>query len=53
MQQKRRVEHMLRRRATGMTYKEMSDEFQMSPQHIGSLVRKHGPKITEKEEDEE
>ena len=41
MQEKQRIKHMVRRRAAGMTLKEVGEEFDLSPQHVGRLIRGH------------
>jgi YesN/AraC family two-component response regulator len=37
----KRIKHMAKRRASGMTFKELGEEFDLSPQHVGRLVRGH------------
>jgi hypothetical protein len=41
MQHDKRVSHMAKRRASGMTFRELGEEFDLSPQHVGRLVRGH------------
>ena len=38
-QHPKRVEHMLRRRAADMKLREIGDEFDLTPQHVGRLIR--------------
>jgi Mor family transcriptional regulator len=40
MQHQRRIEHMARRRDQGLTYRELGNEYDLSPEHTSRLVRR-------------
>lgn len=44
-----RIKHIEKRRAQGMTHKELGEEFNMSRQHVGRLLRSKAEECNEKE----
>ena len=38
-QHEKRIAHMVKRRAAGLTFKELGEEYDLSPQHVSRLVR--------------
>ena len=49
-QHEKRIDHMAKRRAQGLTHKELGEEYGVSRQHVGRLLRKNSTK-TEEEQD--
>lgn len=43
-QDPRRIEHMARRRAAGLSHKELGQEFEISRQHAGRLLNRKASK---------
>lgn len=43
-QHPKRIDHMARRRGQGLTHKELGEEFGVSRQHVGRLLRKNSDK---------
>lgn len=50
-QNPKRIEHMARRREQGLTHKELGDEYGVSRQHVGRILRKNSKKDDSCEEE--